>query len=1088
MSADYLKRPGTVAHGERPGTTSKPTRASLDALMEDRAGASPSPGEGRRKSLSIEEMLAGGGTDFPEVGKTSSTGERGSPLKTKKSQDFGGFPSSRKLHTSSGAFATQRSQGMSPELGSSMHSERLGLSTAFSQSTTNRRAKTAGSVTSPKSKPNRTSRTRGMNMNMLFDSPDVSYRKERATMSTAGASKRVGTALEGKGMSLDFLLPKTMIPEKHEVAERWPIVPNLLRARNLSSFKSLKDEGVYYDAENKQWCKTVFPSWQPGSRADAMMLRKWANEAIESFNMSTPKSNVLEDMKRAQKILSTAFHELTRQVLISCRERGELMAELWNSQTVLFARAMEISELELNRTHLKLEEAENKVEEAKQAALDEKINQVLKSRQIADENESMKKELKELRRKVDRRVVESSNSPDASITSVARRRSRFASQKMEVQRVAASREPQKEDADHAEDEASKIARAKRAKGGRRASTRTSIVLHKLDEKADLIANFQKREDSLAEENTMLREMLASVKSEFVDLQRELIRLEQVEFNVLELTGRAEYAESRFEDISDQMRSMTPRPERNFGAVGVDSDEIDTQDLMDILNDALDEPKYRDMPAESLTSMLLGQTDNGVPLQPYMSFRGCLEPIVSSSANKMSRKKLEDALKCGDIQNLEDVCPHEVILLMQRALRDKFEVVSFCNFLCGIDACSNPIDPDYFGSISHMGVPRHELLSMIKNGSMPTAERVNVLNEDKRKMRREIQDAKDTLNRFMQTEQRKEMARKKREQQQRKMKPIDLFLADLESSDLSKYKSFIGLGNGSDVPSFLRFHGKVPVKKMSKRETEKMTKEIWKAKLEWEAKTGDQFYLIDFVYIYLKDAVGIQSSIAMEGYNFVFSLKKHSYDVDCELFLKILTGEVMEEVYLEQLELQTGIEKLMVTLDRVSNKKETGFVDKTELKSALLSYFCVGQPNGKQTTRFEELLEKLNTEQPLAKVDYKKLLKEDEDFNQGPFMECAREQMLVERIEYFKELENLIYEETGFDEKCDEEQVRSALQNLNPDLSKLELRKKLQSCFPKGVEVTTVALALATLKRGATKISATRGGKKGKRNARASIIG
>jgi len=123
------------------------------------------------------------------------------------------------------------------------------------------------------------------------------------------------------------------------------------------------------------------------------------------------------------------------------------------------------------------------------------------------------------------------------------------------------------------------------------------------------------------------------------------------------------------------------------------------------------------------------------------------------------------------------------------------------------------------------------------------------------------------------------------------------------------------------------------------------------------------------------------------------------------------------------------------------------------------------------------------------VDYRRLLSEDEDFNQGPFMECVREQMLIERIEYFKELENLIYEETNYDEKCDEEQVRVALLQINPDLSKVELRKKLQSCFPKGVEMTTVALALSTLKRGATKLSNVVAQKKrGKRGARGSVIG
>ena len=65
----------------------------------------------------------------------------------------------------------------------------------------------------------------------------------------------------------------------------------------------------------------------------------------------------------------------------------------------------------------------------------------------------------------------------------------------------------------------------------------------------------------------------------------------------------------------------------------------------------------------------------------------------------------------------------------------------------------------------------------------------------------------------------------------------------------------------------------------------------------------------------------------------------------------------------------------------------------------------------------------------------------------------------------------------------------ALLQINPDLSKVELRKKLQSCFPKGVEMTTVALALSTLKRGATKLSNVLAQKKrGKRGARGSVIG
>lgn len=40
-----------------------------------------------------------------------------------------------------------------------------------------------------------------------------------------------------------------------------------------------------------------------------------------------------------------------------------------------------------------------------------------------------------------------------------------------------------------------------------------------------------------------------------------------------------------------------------------------------------------------------------------------------------------------------------------------------------------------------------------------------------------------------------------------------------------------------------------------------------------------------------------------GYNLLYGCWKYSWDADCELFLKILRGEVKEEVYLEQIQLQ-----------------------------------------------------------------------------------------------------------------------------------------------------------------------------------------
>lgn len=42
-----------------------------------------------------------------------------------------------------------------------------------------------------------------------------------------------------------------------------------------------------------------------------------------------------------------------------------------------------------------------------------------------------------------------------------------------------------------------------------------------------------------------------------------------------------------------------------------------------------------------------------------------------------------------------------------------------------------------------------------------------------------------------------------------------------------------------------------------------------------------------------------------GYNFLYGLWKYSWDADCDLFLRILKGEVKEDVYLEQINLQVA---------------------------------------------------------------------------------------------------------------------------------------------------------------------------------------
>jgi hypothetical protein len=66
--------------------------------------------------------------------------------------------------------------------------------------------------------------------------------------------------------------------------------------------------------------------------------------------------------------------------------------------------------------------------------------------------------------------------------------------------------------------------------------------------------------------------------------------------------------------------------------------------------------------------------------------------------------------------------------------------------------------------------------------------------------------------------------------------------------------------------------------------------------------------------------------AQLGYNFLYGLWLFQWDADCELFLKVLTGETREEVFLAQVRLQGDIEELLAALDKAKGQA-TGVISK-----------------------------------------------------------------------------------------------------------------------------------------------------------------
>ncbi|EIE22924.1 hypothetical protein COCSUDRAFT_64043 [Coccomyxa subellipsoidea C-169] len=214
----------------------------------------------------------------------------------------------------------------------------------------------------------------------------------------------------------------------------------------------------------------------------------------------------------------------------------------------------------------------------------------------------------------------------------------------------------------------------------------------------------------------------------------------------------------------------------------------------------------------------------------------------------------------------------------------------------------------------------------------------------------------------------------------KRNPVLVYVEKLAAADESAWKDFLeGMGTGADIPKLFRHAGKVKNKQVTKHFTEKTIKEVWKEKLA-ERKAGRESDMCDFVCNFFQKRIGIMSAVM--GYNLLYGLWKYAWDADCELFLRIMQGEMKEDVYYQQIQLQEDLENLLSTLDKSMHGAETGSLTKAEVCSALEAFFAVGQPGGKTVNRFDELMQALDEDQDGPTVQLKKLFEEDREFNQG----------------------------------------------------------------------------------------------------------
>ena len=136
---------------------------------------------------------------------------------------------------------------------------------------------------------------------------------------------------------------------------------------------------------------------------------------------------------------------------------------------------------------------------------------------------------------------------------------------------------------------------------------------------------------------------------------------------------------------------------------------------------------------------------------------------------------------------------------------------------------------------------------------------------------------------------------------------------------------------------------------------------------------------------------------------VDGLRRFEYDADCELFLKILFGQMCEQTYHEQLAVVDRFIGSCVKHDRESaGGRLMGLVTRSDFMELLTKEFPLKTPG-----EMKNLKRALSTDQPLPSIDYNKLFASDREGNQGKFAELLRDQFLSEVQEVYLAIESAI---------------------------------------------------------------------------------
>ncbi|XP_068693975.1 translin-associated factor X-interacting protein 1-like [Montipora foliosa] len=275
--------------------------------------------------------------------------------------------------------------------------------------------------------------------------------------------------------------------------------------------------------------------------------------------------------------------------------------------------------------------------------------------------------------------------------------------------------------------------------------------------------------------------------------------------------------------------------------------------------------------------------------------------------------------------------------------------------------------------------------------------------------------------------------------------VDVLLAEMTGQDIAIIQAgastgaeyFQGQGTGPEIPKFLRFEGQVRNRRLGKRDTSLLIKDIWQEKAAHDAEKPDdeREELGEFLYQYLQRRFGVENMIIEWGYNLYDACARYSHDARIGLFYGILQKEIDEAVYHDQLVTLEKLYNALTKMDLAGGNQ--GYLSRADLEQCLRSFYPL-----KDDESIETLMRACEQESPGENVQYKNLFTEDEEGRSGPFVDKVREQEKLEKAMYIKDIENAL----GGNREVSVDDFRQAFQSVDPDIPAEVLDKYLGRAF------------------------------------------